>query len=166
VVKRRSCPCAYTPRHSDVWGVELNINRLLTSTLVWDECSTSRSCQFTVGINWIGGWVGPSAGLGLDIVEKWGRNLHSCQEMSRDRPARRQSPNNFKCSVLSNYPTKKATNKQTNGHHISVSTKLMLWSTFIVRGSLHNAKIYPGIVSWRPETFVRICKNIISKNLS
>jgi hypothetical protein len=130
------------PRHSDVWGVELNISRLLTPALVWVECSTSRPCQFTVCIIWRGGQIGPSAGL--QAVEKRGKKLHSCEEMHHDRPARRQLPDNVMCSMLTSCRMRKARNKLTEWRQdISVSTKLMLRSKFIVRHSIRKAKIHP-----------------------
>jgi hypothetical protein len=52
------------------------------------------------------------------------------------------------CSILSDYRKKKEANWLNNGYHISVSTKLMLWSKFIVRHSLRKAKIHPAVV-WR-----------------
>jgi hypothetical protein len=54
-------------------GVDVQIHIFLTSALVEGECSASQSCRFTPtetapGTHWIGGWVGPRAGL--DDVEK------------------------------------------------------------------------------------------------
>jgi hypothetical protein len=53
-------------------GVDVYIHIFLTSALVEGEWSASRPGRFTQGmspdIHWIGGWVGPSAGL--DVVEK------------------------------------------------------------------------------------------------
>jgi hypothetical protein len=54
-------------------GVDVQIHVILTSPLAGDEWSASRPCRFTPrerarGIHWIGGWVGPRAGL--DDVEK------------------------------------------------------------------------------------------------
>jgi hypothetical protein len=107
---KRWSSCAYVLWHADVWGV-LNTNRLLTPAPVWDECSTPRSSQFTVGINWTGGWMDPSAGL--DAVEKRGENLHSLPGNESRSAARRQSPNGFMCSIRSNYRTKEAANNPT-----------------------------------------------------
>jgi hypothetical protein len=54
-------------------GVDVQIHIFLTSALVGGECSASRSGRFipgerAPGTHWIGGWVGPRAGL--DDVEK------------------------------------------------------------------------------------------------
>jgi hypothetical protein len=54
-------------------GVDVEIHIFLTSALVGGEWSASRPGRFTPGerapgTHWIGGWVGPSAGL--DDVEK------------------------------------------------------------------------------------------------
>jgi hypothetical protein len=54
-------------------GVEVYIHVFLTSALVGGEWSASRPCRFTPGerdpgTHWIGGWVGPKAGL--DDVER------------------------------------------------------------------------------------------------
>jgi hypothetical protein len=54
-------------------GVDVYIHVFLTSALVGGEWSASRPDRFTLGgkapaTNWIGGWVGP--GAGLDDVEK------------------------------------------------------------------------------------------------
>jgi hypothetical protein len=54
-------------------GVDLYIHIFLTSALAGGEWSASRPGRFTPserdpGTRWIGGWVGPSAGL--DDVEK------------------------------------------------------------------------------------------------
>jgi hypothetical protein len=48
-------------------GVDFKVHVFLTSALV-GERSASLSCRFTPGTHWIGGWVGPRAGL--DDVEK------------------------------------------------------------------------------------------------
>jgi hypothetical protein len=52
-------------------GVDVQIHIFLISTLVGGESSASRPGSFTPrkspGIHWIGGWVGPRAGL--DDVE-------------------------------------------------------------------------------------------------
>jgi hypothetical protein len=53
-------------------GVEVKIHVFLTSALAAGEWSASRSCRYTPGeiapgTHWIGGWVGPRAGL--DDVE-------------------------------------------------------------------------------------------------
>jgi hypothetical protein len=54
-------------------GVEVYVHVFLTSALLGGEWSASRPGHFTPkervpGIHWIGGWVGPRAGL--DDVEK------------------------------------------------------------------------------------------------
>jgi hypothetical protein len=54
-------------------GVDVQIHVFLTSELVWGEWSASRPGRFTTHerasrTHWIGGWVGPRAGL--DDVEK------------------------------------------------------------------------------------------------
>jgi hypothetical protein len=54
-------------------GVGVQIHIFLTSALAGGEWSASRPCRFTLGeratgTHWIGGWVGPQAGL--DDVEK------------------------------------------------------------------------------------------------
>jgi hypothetical protein len=53
--------------------VDVFIHVFLTSALVGGEWSASRPCRFTPRVkapstHWIGGWVGPRAGL--DDVEK------------------------------------------------------------------------------------------------
>jgi hypothetical protein len=76
-------------------GVEVQIHIFLTSALVGGEWSDSRPCRFTPGertpgTHWIGGWVGPIAGL--DYVEK--RKLLTLPGLELrplGRPARRQS---------------------------------------------------------------------------
>jgi hypothetical protein len=50
-------------------GVVVQIHVLLPSALIGGEWSASRLCRFipgkrAPGTNWIGGWVGPRAGLG------------------------------------------------------------------------------------------------------
>jgi hypothetical protein len=54
-------------------GVDVQIHIFLASALVGGEWSASRPCRFTPGerapgTQWIGGWVGPRAGL--NDVEK------------------------------------------------------------------------------------------------
>jgi hypothetical protein len=54
-------------------GVDVQIHIFLTSALAGVEWSASRPGRFTLGktapdIHWIGGWVGPRAGL--DDVER------------------------------------------------------------------------------------------------
>jgi hypothetical protein len=53
--------------------VDVQIHIFLTSELIKSEWSASRPCRFTpressLGIHWIGGWVGPRAGM--DDVKK------------------------------------------------------------------------------------------------
>jgi hypothetical protein len=48
-------------------GLDVYIHIFLTSALVGGEWSASRPARFTPGTHWIGGWVGPRAGL--DDVE-------------------------------------------------------------------------------------------------
>jgi hypothetical protein len=60
--------------------VDVYIHVFLTSALVGGEWSASCTCHFTPGkrtlsAHWIGGWVGPRAGL--DAVEK--RNFLTLQ---------------------------------------------------------------------------------------
>jgi hypothetical protein len=55
-------------------GVDVQTYVILTSVLVWGEWSASRPGRFTPGervpgTHWIGGWVGPKAGL--EDMEKW-----------------------------------------------------------------------------------------------
>jgi hypothetical protein len=62
------------PSHEDVWGVEVQLHAFLTSALDGGECSTSCLGRFTpreraLGTHWIGGWVGPRAGLDA-VAEK------------------------------------------------------------------------------------------------
>jgi hypothetical protein len=72
-VKLSLCLTNYAPRHEDIWRVDVYIHIFLTSALVGSEWSISHPCRFTPeerapGTRWIGGWVGPTAGL--DDVEK------------------------------------------------------------------------------------------------
>jgi hypothetical protein len=53
-------------------GVDVQIQVFLTSALVGGEWSASRPARFTAGertpgTHWIGGWVGPRAGLGAVV---------------------------------------------------------------------------------------------------
>jgi hypothetical protein len=50
------------------WGVEYTSTRSFTSEMYGDEWSATHPCRFTPrkrtpGIHWIGGWMGPAAGL-------------------------------------------------------------------------------------------------------
>jgi hypothetical protein len=49
-------------------GVDVYIHIFLTSVLVGGEWSATRPGRFIPGTHWIGGWVGPRAGL--DDMEK------------------------------------------------------------------------------------------------
>jgi hypothetical protein len=49
-------------------GVDVQFHVFLTMALVGGEWSASRPGRFTPGTHWIGGWVGPRAGL--DNVKK------------------------------------------------------------------------------------------------
>jgi hypothetical protein len=49
-------------------GADVYIHVFLTSALVGSEWSASLPGSFATGTHWIGGWVGPRAGL--DDVEK------------------------------------------------------------------------------------------------
>jgi hypothetical protein len=57
------------------WGMEVDLHAFFTSALDGGEWSVSRPGRFTYrgapGTHWIGGWVGPRAGL--DMASK--RNL-------------------------------------------------------------------------------------------
>jgi hypothetical protein len=57
------------------WGVELWLHAFLTSALDGDEWSASSPGRFTPrerasGTHWIGGWVGPRAGLDAVVRRK------------------------------------------------------------------------------------------------
>jgi hypothetical protein len=59
--------------HEDIWGSGVTAPPFLTSAIGGGEWSPSRTGCFTPGeivpgTHWVGGWVGPRAGL--DIVEK------------------------------------------------------------------------------------------------
>jgi hypothetical protein len=71
-------------------GVDAEIHIFLTSELAGRDWSASRPGRFTPGTPWIGGWVGPTAGL--DGVEK--RKFLALQGLELrplGRPARSQS---------------------------------------------------------------------------
>jgi hypothetical protein len=64
------CPCALAEHHAmkAYWGVEVYLHVFLTSVPDGGEWSASRPGRFTpgekaAGTHWIGGWVGPRAGL-------------------------------------------------------------------------------------------------------
>jgi hypothetical protein len=63
------------------WGVDVQIHIFLTSALAGAEWSASRPGCFTPGINCIGGWVDPRAGL--DNVE----NILGCYQDSNSNPS-------------------------------------------------------------------------------
>jgi hypothetical protein len=68
------------------WGVEVQLHAFLTSALDGGEWSASRPGLFTSrertpGTRWIGGWVGPRAGL--DAVVK--RKIPSLRRKSNPR---------------------------------------------------------------------------------
>jgi hypothetical protein len=44
-------------------GVDVQIHIFLISATAGGEWSASRPCRFIPGTHWIGGWVGPRAGL-------------------------------------------------------------------------------------------------------
>jgi hypothetical protein len=75
--------------------VEVTIDVLLTSALVGGEWSASRPCRFTpgertLGTHWIGGWVGPRAGLD-DVVKRKFLTLPGLELRPLGLPARSQS---------------------------------------------------------------------------
>jgi hypothetical protein len=76
-------------------GVDVQIDIFLTSALVGGEWSASRPCRFTpeervTSTHWIGGWVGPRAGL--DYLEKRKfLTLPGLELRPLGRPARSQS---------------------------------------------------------------------------
>jgi hypothetical protein len=72
-VKLPLCLIKQAPCHEDIWGSRGIAPPFLTSTLDVSEWSCSRPCRFTPrergpSTHWIGGWVGPRAGL--DALEK------------------------------------------------------------------------------------------------
>jgi hypothetical protein len=71
-------------------GVDVLIHIFLTSALAGGEWSASRPGRVTRGSHWIGGWVGPRAGL--DGMEKRKFLTQSGLELRPlGRPARSQS---------------------------------------------------------------------------
>jgi hypothetical protein len=62
----------------------------LTSSLAVDEWSASHPCRFTTGINWIGSWVCPRAGLD-DVEKRKFFTLPGLELRPLGRPARCQS---------------------------------------------------------------------------
>jgi hypothetical protein len=76
-------------------GLDVYIHTFYTPTLVGGERSTSRPGRFTSvekapGTHWIGGWVGPRAGLD-DIKKRKLLPLPGLELRSLRRPARNQS---------------------------------------------------------------------------
>jgi hypothetical protein len=76
-------------------GVDVYIYVFLTSALVGGEWSSSRSGRFTPGerapgTHWIGGWVGPKAGLD-DMEKRKFLPLLGLELPPLGRPARSQS---------------------------------------------------------------------------
>jgi hypothetical protein len=70
-------------------GVKVNLHAFLNLALDGSEWSASRPGRFIPGervhdTHWIGGWVGPSAGL--DTVVKRKITI-PCRELNLDRPA-------------------------------------------------------------------------------
>jgi hypothetical protein len=71
-------------------GVDVLTHVFLTSALAGSEWLASRPGRFTPGTHWIGGWVGPRAGL--DYMEKWKfLTLPGLELQPLGRPARSQS---------------------------------------------------------------------------
>jgi hypothetical protein len=75
-------------------GVDVQIHIFLTSALVGGECSASRPGRFSPGeiapgTHWIGGWVGPRAGLD-DVQKRKFLTLPGLELPPLDRPARCQ----------------------------------------------------------------------------
>jgi hypothetical protein len=67
-------------------GVDAENHILLTSALVGGEWSASRPGRFTPGNHWIGGWVGPRAGLD-DMEKRKFLTLLGLELRLPDRPA-------------------------------------------------------------------------------
>jgi hypothetical protein len=75
--------------------VDVQIHIFLTSALVGGEWSASRPGRFTPGerapgTHWIGGWVGPRAGLD-DVEKRKFLTLPGLELRPLGRPARSQS---------------------------------------------------------------------------
>jgi hypothetical protein len=75
--------------------VDLSIHFFLTSALAGGEWSASRPCRFTPGerapgIHWIGGWVGPRAGLD-DVKNRKFLTLPGLELRPFGHPSRSQS---------------------------------------------------------------------------
>jgi hypothetical protein len=78
---------------------------ILTSVLVRGKWLASRPDRFTSGVratgtHWIGGWMGPRAGLDKKEKRKF-LILPGLQLRSLQRPARRQSL--YRCAITSSY---------------------------------------------------------------
>jgi hypothetical protein len=76
-------------------GVDILIHVFLTSALVEGEWSASRPCRFTIGesvpsTHWVGGWVGPRAGLD-DVEKRKFLTLLRLELRPLSRPSRSQS---------------------------------------------------------------------------
>jgi hypothetical protein len=76
-------------------GVDVQIHIFLTSALVGGDCQLHAPASFTpaeraLGTHWIGGWVGPRAGLD-DVEKKKFFTLLGLEIRSLGRPARSQS---------------------------------------------------------------------------
>jgi hypothetical protein len=77
-------------------GVDVYIHIFLTSAVAGGEWSASRSCGFTAGertpgTHWLGGWVGPRAGLD-DVEKRKFFTLPGLELPPLGRPVRSQSP--------------------------------------------------------------------------
>jgi hypothetical protein len=70
-------------------GVGVYIHSFLTSALIGVEWSASRTGRFTPGTHWIGGCVGPRAGLD-DMEERTFLTLPGLELRPFGRPARSQ----------------------------------------------------------------------------
>jgi hypothetical protein len=70
-VKLKLSLCSFLTEHHAMkvyWGVKVQLHAFLTSALDGGEWSASHHGRFTPrerapGTHWIGGWVGPRAGL-------------------------------------------------------------------------------------------------------
>jgi hypothetical protein len=71
-------------------GVDVEIHVSLTSALVEDESSASRSGRVTPRTHWIGDWVGLRAGLG-DVEKRKFLTLPGLELRPLRRPARSQA---------------------------------------------------------------------------
>jgi hypothetical protein len=66
--------------------VNLQVHIFLTSAQVGGKRSASRPGRFAPGIQWIGGWVGPRAGVD-DVERRKFLVLPSFETRTLDRPA-------------------------------------------------------------------------------